>query len=350
MTTLEIPQDVPEAVAVLGGGSFGTAIANLIASNGFAVTLWLRDEARAKRIADERENADYLPGYRLADNLRITSDMGEALQGARCVFFSVPSKSMREVARQANPFITPDVMVVSSAKGIEGDGFKLMSEVLSEELDTARIGVLSGPNLAREIAEGQITATVIASKDAHLSRTVQALMGSSRFRAYSSEDPFGVELAGALKNIYAIEAGIASALNLGQNPMSVLITRSLAEMSRFATTLGADPLTFLGLSGVGDLFVTCTSPLSRNFRVGYALGQGKSLDEAQREVGQVAEGVKTTRIVREKAAELGIYMPLASALYEVMFNNRPIEVLLRDMMSSEQSTDVDFRQGKPHGK
>lgn len=346
MTTTAVPQPI----AVLGGGSFGTAIANLIARNGFEVTLWLRDEARAQRIASQRENADYLPGYRLDDNLKVSSNLEAAVRGAGCVFFSVPSKSMRDVARRASPYLDPGAIAISSAKGIEEDGFKLMSEVLAEELETRRIGVLSGPNLAREIAEGQITATVIASKDQSLCQTVQALMGSPRFRVYSSEDPFGVELAGALKNIYAIEAGIASALNLGQNPMSVLITRSLAEMSRFATSLGADPLTFLGLSGVGDLFVTCTSPLSRNFRVGYALGQGKSLAEAQAEVGQVAEGVKTTCIVREKATELGIYMPLASALYEVMFNNRPIEALLRDMMSSEQSTDVDFRQGKPHGK
>lgn len=342
--------EVPQPIAVLGGGSFGTAIANLIASNGFDVRLWLRDETKARQVALQRENADYLPGYRLADNLDITADLESALRDARCVFFSVPSKSMREVARQARPYIGPDVMVISSAKGIEEHSFKLMSEVLAEELEATRIGVLSGPNLAREIAQGQITATVIASRDHPLCLAVQALMGSQRFRVYSSEDPFGVELAGALKNIYAIEAGIASALKLGQNPMSVLITRSLTEMSRFATSLGADPLTFLGLSGVGDLFVTCTSPLSRNFRVGYALGQGKTLEEAQAEVGQVAEGVKTTRIVREKAAELGIYMPLASALYEVMFNNRPIEALLRDMMSSEQSTDVDFKQGKQHGK
>ncbi len=201
----------------------------------------------------------------------------------------------------AAPLIPAGTVVVSSAKGIEEGSFKLMSEILEEQLASTRIGVLSGPNLAREIAHQQITATVVASDQPEVCAIVQDILATAYFRVYANDDRYGVELAGALKNIYAIVAGIASALEVGQNTLSALITRSLAEMTRFAARLGADPMTFMGLAGVGDLIVTCTSPLSRNFRVGEALGQGLTLDEAVAKIGQVAEGVKTTRIVKEKA-------------------------------------------------
>lgn len=330
-------------IAVLGGGSFGTAIANMIAHNGYPVTLWMRSAENAARCSDSRENTPYLPGYRLHDSLVITSDMPMALAGAEVVFFSIPSKSFREVARAAAPLLPPGVIAISTAKGIEEDGFKLMSQVLEEELREPRVGVISGPNLAREIAAQQITATVIASEDEGLCQQIQAMLASGYFRVYANHDRYGVELAGALKNIYAIVAGIASAIGVGQNTLSVLITRSLAEMTRFAARLGANPMTFLGLSGVGDLIVTCTSPLSRNFRIGEAIGQGKTMEEAARLVGQVAEGVKTTRIVKHKADDLGVYMPLASALYAILFEARPLRSVLRNMMTSEQSEDVEFR-------
>lgn len=332
-------------IAVLGGGSFGTAIANMIARNGQHVTLWMRDEANARHCRETRENTPYLPGYTLDDRLLITSDLGEALAGCGLVFFSVPSKSFRQVAHAAAPLLAPGVVAVSTAKGIEEEGFKLMSDILDEELDQPRVGVISGPNLAKEIAQKQITATVIASADQNLCRLVQNVLGTSYFRVYANSDRFGVELAGALKNIYAIEAGIASAMGVGQNTLSVLITRSLAEMTRFAARLGANPMTFLGLSGVGDLFVTCTSPLSRNFRIGEALGRGKTLNEAIAEVGQVAEGVQTTYIVKRKADELGVYMPLASALYDILVHGKSLKTVLRDIMLSEQTDDVEFRVG-----
>ncbi len=337
-------------IAVLGGGSFGTAVANMVAGNGYSVTLWMRDAENARRCRETRENAPYLPGYKLDQQLAITSNMSEALTDSDIVFFSVPSKGFRSVVQAAAEHISPGTVVISTAKGIESDnGFKLMSEALKEELKDVRIGVISGPNLAKEIANHQITATVIASLDNGVCKLVQELLSSTYFRVYANNDPYGVELAGALKNIYAIEAGIAAAMGVGQNTTSVLITRSLAEMSRFAVRLGANPMTFLGLSGVGDLFVTCTSPLSRNYRVGYALGEGKDLDTAIAEVGQVAEGVNTTRLVKEKADELGIYMPLATALYESMFNKKPIKELLRGMMLAEQANDVEFMAGVPSG-
>ncbi|MFA5494811.1 MAG: NAD(P)H-dependent glycerol-3-phosphate dehydrogenase [Porticoccaceae bacterium] len=333
----------PTRIAVLGGGSFGTAIANMIACNGYPVTLWMRDAGNAERCRSSRENSAYLPGYRLDDRLAITSDMAVALAQVDVVFFSIPSKSFREVVRAAAPLLPPGGIAISTAKGIEEEGFKLMSEVLEDELQSPRVGVISGPNLAQEIARQQITATVIASEDAELCQQVQVLLAGSYFRVYANHDRYGVELAGALKNIYAIVSGIASALGVGQNTLSALITRSLAEMTRFAARLGANPMTFLGLSGVGDLIVTCSSPLSRNFRVGEAIGQGKSMEEATLLVGQVAEGVKTTHIVKHKADDMGVYMPLASALYDILFEGKPLHSVLRNMMMSEQSEDVEFR-------
>lgn len=330
-------------IVVLGGGSFGTAIANMIASNGHPTTLWMRDEVNVQHCLKQGENDHYLPGYKLDKRLKLTSDLAGALKDSSLVFLSVPSKAFRSICRKAAPFIKPGTMVVSTAKGIEGDSFKLMSDILLEELEKPRVGVISGPNLAREVACKELTATVVASADKDLCDFVQQTLSTDFFRVYANSDMFGVELAGALKNIYAVTAGVASAMNLGQNTMSMLLTRSLAEMIRFATRLGADSITFIGLSGVGDLFVTCTSPLSRNFRVGQAIGRGMSLDDAISEVGQVAEGVNTTRTVKHKADELGIYMPLATGLYEVMFNGASISAIIKNMMASAQSEDVESR-------
>jgi glycerol-3-phosphate dehydrogenase (NAD(P)+) len=329
-------------IAVLGGGSFGTAIANMIAFNDYPVTLWLRSKERAQAIRDTGENAEYLPDYKLHSSLKISTNLEQSLSNANTVFFAVPSSSFRELAKQASTYLSEDCIVISTAKGIEANSFMLPSEILEEDIPQCSVGVISGPNLAKEIAQFEITATVIASDNSELCKRIQSLLHSKYFRVYANHDRYGVELAGALKNIYAIVAGIAEAMNAGQNTKSVVLTRSLAEMSRFAVKLGANPLTFLGLSGVGDLYVTCTSPLSRNFRVGLALGQGKTLDEAVTEVGQVAEGVNTTKLVKEKADVLGIYMPLASALYATLFEQRPIMESLQSMMLAEQNTDVEF--------
>jgi len=327
---------------VLGGGSFGTAIANMIANNNHQVTLWLRSETVAQEIRDSGENAAYLPGYKLHADLSISTDLEQAVAGCDTVFFAVPSSAFRAVAKQVSHLLPAGTIIVSTAKGIEADTFLLPSQVLEQEITHCPVGVISGPNLAKEIAQFEITATVVASNNDALCNRVQGLLASNYFRVYANHDRYGVELAGALKNIYAIVAGIAEAMKAGQNTKSVVLTRSLAEMSRFAVHLGANPMTFLGLSGVGDLYVTCTSPLSRNFRIGLAIGEGKSLDQAIKDVGQVAEGVNTTRLVKEKADLLGIYMPLASALYATLFEQRPIRESLSSMMLAEQNTDVEF--------
>lgn len=329
-------------VAVLGGGSFGTALASIAADNGAEVRQWLRDPELAAQINREHRNGRYLPDYAINPAVVASTAMGEVLEGAELVLVSIPSKAFREVVRQARPWLDAGQILVSTTKGIQEEGFKLMSELLEEETGFAHIGVISGPNLASEIAQKQLTATVIASDDAETRTRVQTALGCDYFRVYASNDRFGVELGGALKNIYAIAAGMAAALGMGENTRSMLMTRALAEMSRFAVNQGANPMTFLGLAGVGDLIVTCSSALSRNYRVGQALGEGRTLDQAVEALGQVAEGVNTVRLVRDKAREDGVYMPLAEGLYQVLFAGVPAREMARLLMQGEQSSDVEF--------
>ncbi|MFC3282982.1 NAD(P)H-dependent glycerol-3-phosphate dehydrogenase [Litchfieldella rifensis] len=329
-------------VAVLGGGSFGTALASIAADNGAEVRQWLRDAALVAEINQSHRNSRYLPGYPINPAVVASDKMRAVLEDAELVLIAIPSKAFQTVVRQARPWLEADQILVSTTKGIHEDGFKLMSQILEEETGFAHIGVLSGPNLASEIADKQLTATVIASDDPLTRARVQTALGCDYFRVYASNDRYGVELGGALKNIYAIAAGMAAALGMGENTRSMLMTRALAEMSRFAVDQGANPMTFLGLAGVGDLIVTCSSNLSRNYRVGHALGEGKTLDEAVDSLGQVAEGVDTVRLVRDKALEDGVYMPLAEGLYQVLFNDVPVRQMARMLMQGEQSSDVEF--------
>ncbi|KZZ51011.1 glycerol-3-phosphate dehydrogenase, partial [Oleiphilus sp. HI0118] len=284
-------------IAVLGGGSFGTVIANIAAENGYIVTLWMRSEEAVQQITDSRINQRYLPDLVLHENLNATTDLKLAITDAQLIFFAIPSKSFRDVVERVSGYVDSDQMVISTTKGIEPGTLNLMSDILRAELPHNRVGVMGGPNLAKEIAKHEITATVIASEDSDLRRIVQETLSCLYFRVYASADVYGVELGGALKNIYAIISGIAAAKKLGENTIAMLLTRSLAEMGRFAETQGANPMTFLGLSGVGDLIATACSPLSRNYRVGYAFGEGRNLDEAVAELGEVAEGVNTLKQV-----------------------------------------------------
>jgi glycerol-3-phosphate dehydrogenase (NAD(P)+) len=329
-------------VAVLGGGSFGTALANIIADNGHDVVLWLRNVGRAREINEQHVNSEYLNDFALNPALYADTDLAAALRERDIVFMAVPSSSCRDVAREAARHIKPGALLISTTKGIEANGFRLMSQVLREEIHNVRLGVMSGPNLAKEIAAKQLTATVIASDDDELNATVQDLLHCAYFRVYASGDMYGVELGGALKNVYAIMSGMAAARGIGQNTISMLLTRALAEMSRFAVRLGADPLTFLGLSGVGDLIVTCMSPLSRNYQVGYALGQGRDLDSIRAELGQVAEGINTLKLLKDRADELGVRMPLVSGLYHILYHGKGIEQVVGVLMTAGQNRDVEF--------
>ena len=330
-----------QPIAVLGGGSFGTAIANLLAENGHDVRLWMRDPEQAESIRTLRQNPRYLKGVTLLASVEPVTDLARTLADCELIFVALPSSALRPAL---SPFASQLVgkMLVSTTKGIEAQDFMLMSQILEEIAPHARIGVISGPNLAREVAEHALTATVVASHDEVLCERVQQALHGRTFRVYASSDRFGVELGGALKNVYAIMAGMAAALKMGENTRSMLITRALAEMTRFAVRLGANPMTFLGLAGVGDLIVTCTSPKSRNFQVGYALGEGLSLDEAVSRLGEVAEGVNTIKVLKSKAEELQVYMPLVAGLHAILFEGRTLEQVIALLMRGEPKTDVDF--------
>jgi len=331
-----------DKIAVLGGGSFGTVIANITANNGHSVKFWMRSPESVQAINEQHENPQYLPGYELSPLVVATEDMQEAVAEADVIFVAVPSSSFRDVVKQMLVHSRPEAILVSTTKGIEPGTFLLMSQILSQEAPGSQVGVLSGPNLAKEIAARNLTGTVIASSHENVRETVKNVLRSDFFRVYTNDDTFGVELGGSLKNIYAIIAGMAEAIGMGFNTNSMLVTRALTEMARFGRKLGADPMTFLGLAGVGDLVVTCSTPLSRNFRVGQALGKGKSIKEATAEIGQVVEGVNTVRQVKEKADELGVYMPLASGLYKIIYEAESINSIISSLMLSEQALDVEF--------
>ena len=329
-------------VSVLGGGSFGTVIANIIGQNGYRVKFWMRSETLVEEVNTKHENSQYLPGYTLNENVVGYADMQAAVEDSDVIFVAVPSAYFRTVVKDMLRWSKPDAILVSTTKGIEPGTFKLMSQVLRQEAPDARIGVMSGPNLAKEIAAKNLTGTVVASEHVSVREVVQQVLKSEYFRVYTNDDMFGVELGGALKNIYAIIAGLADAMGMGHNTNSMLVTRSLTEMARFGRCLGADPMTFLGLSGVGDLVVTCSSPLSRNFRVGMALGKGLKIEEAVVEVGQVAEGVNTLKSVYQKAEELGVYMPLVNGLYQIIYNGRSVDNIVASLMVGEQALDVEY--------
>ncbi len=328
-------------ITVLGGGSFGTAMANTAVRNGCDTMIWIRDEATAKEINETHINRRYLPDFQLEQDLRAVSDLETAVRDRDIILVAIPSHSFRGVLRQIKPFISAQA-VVSLTKGIEAKTFSFMSDIICEELPEVPYGVLSGPNLAKEIVAGQPAGTVIASHSELVRYAVQQALHSALFRVFASDDVNGVELGGALKNIYAVAMGMAAAYNVGENTKSMILTRALAEMSRFAVKRGANPLTLVGVSGVGDLFATCSSPLSRNYQVGFALGKGKTLEQATEELGQTAEGINTIVQVRARSNELDVYMPITCALYEVIFEGAPPMNIALSLMKNGHRSDVEF--------
>ncbi|TBR41792.1 NAD(P)H-dependent glycerol-3-phosphate dehydrogenase [Marinomonas agarivorans] len=331
-----------KSVCVLGGGSFGTALANIMANNGHQVSQWMRDSKQVEEINLTGVNSRYLPQASLSEELLATTDLEAAIQESNTIFISIPSKSFAQVVERITPFLTADKVLISTTKGFNPNCFELMSDILRRQTVTEKIGVLSGPNLAKEIADGQLTGSVIASAITEVRLNTVELLKSPTFRVYENKDIKGVELAGALKNIYAIVCGLAKAMQVGENTMAMIMTRSLAEMSRFAVHFGANPMTFLGLAGMGDLIATCSSPLSRNYQVGFAIGSGKKLDEAIGGIGQVAEGVNTLKMVVTEAKKYDLYMPLAFGLYQLIFNGAQLDSLITGLMSGELKWDVEF--------
>jgi len=310
-----------EKVAVVGAGAWGTALATVLGRKGVAVDLWVYEPDLAERMAESRENDLYLPGHRIPEPVRPTHDLEEAVAGAGVVVSVTPSQVVRQVMTRAAGAIEADAWVVTASKGIEMGSLRLMHEVLGEALPSGfegRIAALSGPSFAAEVAQGMPTAVSLACRDPRAGRRLQELFSDSRFRVYTLDDIVGVETGGALKNVVALAAGISDGLGFGHNSRAALITRGLAEISRLGVALGADPLTFLGLAGMGDLVLTCTGGLSRNRTVGLRLGQGEPLEEILGSMRAVAEGVKTAGAAVELARRRGVEMPIAETVWDVL--------------------------------
>jgi glycerol-3-phosphate dehydrogenase (NAD(P)+) len=328
-------------VAVLGAGNWGTTLAHLSAIAGCTVRLWLRNAAVADEIREQRRNSRYTGDTALSLAIEPTTDLSYALHGARLVLAVIPSSAARSVIRELGPMILGSQVFVHATKGLEMDTGKRVSQMVREETAIRKLGVLSGPNIAPEILRGLPSATVVASEYPEVIAVAQRALTSPRFRVYANDDVVGVELGGALKNIIAIASGIVSGLALGENTRSLLMTRGLAEMGRFATKHGARALTLAGLSGMGDLVVTCSSQHSRNYRVGVGLAQGKPLVSILRELGMVAEGVRTTQIVHDLAKREGIDMPIAAALARVLAGELDVHRALDELMRLPARADID---------
>jgi len=321
-------------VAVLGAGSWGTAFATVLARNHVPTTLWARRAELADRINETNRNDEYLAECALPPNLHATGDLEEAVRMASVVVLGVPSHCFRDKCREIAPMLRKHVSVVSLTKGIERDTLLRMSEVAAEaaEVSLNQVAVVSGPNLAREVARGLPGASVVACRDEDRARGLQRMFHSSAFRVYSNTDVVGVEVGGAAKNVVAIAAGVAAGLGYGDNALGALVTRGLVEITRLGVRLGADPLTFSGLAGVGDLVSTCLSTQSRNRHVGFELGKGRPLDEILASMNQVAEGVKSTAGILRLAEKAGAEMPIAERVGRVLYEGASVRETVDDLL------------------
>lgn len=320
---------------VFVAGSWGTALATVLADNGLDVLLWTRDERHAAQLNDSRMNEKYVPGVPLPDNIRATANMEEAVAHGDALVFVAPSSATRSVARAAQPFVRSEQLIVHATKGFETDSLSRMSRVIAEELPQCAAGdivVLSGPSHAEEVICRSPTTVVVASGNQARAEATQDLFFTPDFRVYTNPDVAGVEIAGALKNIIAIGAGMSDGLGFGDNAKAALLTRGLAEISRLGVAMGANPLTFAGLAGVGDLVVTCTSRHSRNWRAGHALAQGQPLEDVLRQMGMVVEGVKTTKAAVSLGREHGVELPIAAELHAVLFDGKNPRAAVEDLM------------------
>ena len=327
-------------IAVLGGGSFGTVLANLAATNCAQVTMYVRAEEQARLMNSTRMNPNYAKDLVLDPKIRAVSTYEKVFeQDQDMIIFALPASATRAQAKLIAPFLKGNEIVLHATKGIEEQSLKRISVVLAEELPILRIGAISGPNLAGEIVKNEPAVTVIASPFNDVTQAGESVFSTPRFRVYTSSDLVGVEWGGTLKNIFAIASGILESKGLGWNTKSLLLSRGLAEMVRFGVAMGAKSETFLGLSGMGDLIATCSSSQSRNFRVGYHLAKGESLEEVLKELGQVAEGVRTTRIVYEFAKSRNVEMPITEAVYKIIQGEWTAEEGVAHLMKRPQVTD-----------
>ena len=327
-------------VAVVGAGSWGTTVAGLCQRSA-DVVLWARRPEVAEEVNVEHTNSTYLAGYAIPAGVRATSDLEAAVTGAGVLALAVPSHGFRGVLQQAAPFVAPGTPVVSLAKGVEQATLLRMTEVVEQVLPDSPVGVLTGPNLAQEVAAAQPAASVVAFSDLDLAERLMGIFGTPMFRVYTNDDVVGCELAGALKNVVAIAVGMAHGMGFGDNTKASLITRGLAELSRIGVALGGRPLTFSGLAGMGDLVATCSSPQSRNRTVGVALGRGKTIDEVVAEMNMVAEGVKTSRAVVDLARQVGLDLPIAEAVAGVCHEQWTVDRALESLLARGTGFEQD---------
>jgi len=322
-------------VTVIGGGSWGTSLADLLASKGVDTTLWVRERALLAEIKSKGENTWYMPGIQLSKNLRVSMDLAQACADRELYLMTVPSQFMRAVLNDARGFLAKNPALVCASKGIEIDTGKTMSEVFDEAMGGKkyRFAALSGPSFAYEVIRRMPTAVSLGCRDKALAKRVQELFATDYFRVYTNKDVKGVELGGAVKNIIAIAAGVIDELGFGANARAALITRGLAEMGRLGTKLGADPKTFVGLSGLGDLVLTCTGDLSRNRQVGRRLAQGRKLMDILGEMKSVAEGVKTTQAVYGLSKKLKVELPITEQVHAILYEDKDPALAVRDLMS-----------------
>lgn len=330
-----------EKVAVIGAGSWGTALAVLLANKGNSVQLYGRDSNMMANLRQTRENIHYLPGVTLPSLVYPTAQIEEAADQAELVVLSVPSHAVRETARLIKPLLSGNAIIVNTAKGIEQESFLRLSEVLLQELPGVHIAVLSGPSHAEEVGANLPTTVVAAAHDRKVAEKVQDYFMTSVFRVYTNPDVTGVELGGALKNVIALCTGIAEGLGFGDNTKAALMTRGLAEIARLGNEMGARALTFAGLTGVGDLIVTCTSKHSRNRKAGILLGQGKPLEEVLREVGMVVEGVRTTRGAFNLALKHHVEMPIVEQAYQVLFEGADPLQAVKNLMERGRKHEIE---------
>jgi glycerol-3-phosphate dehydrogenase (NAD(P)+) len=330
-------------IAVIGGGSWGTALARLLANKGHETSLWVYEKEVVASIRDQRENKTYLPGVTLPETLFASSNMKEVLSDAKWVLFAVPSHVAREVLVLMHPFLSSDLPVISATKGIERKSLMLMSNVICESLrrkNTDRIAVLSGPSFAREIVLEHPSAVSLAATDYRLAARIQTTFSTPFFKLFLSPDLIGVQLGGALKNVIALAAGGSDGLGFGYNTKAVLMARGLSEMARLGLAMGADINTFYGLSGMGDLFLTCSGTLSRNRKVGQEIGSGKSLQVILKEMKMVAEGVYTTESAYALSKKHQVEMPIVQEIYRVLFEEKSPRQAVMDLMEMARGDEI----------
>lgn len=333
-----------EKIAVLGAGSWGTALALVLADNGLDVTMWAKNKERIAELNTHHTNSRYLPDILLPASIRGTTSLAEALEGCGTVVLAVPTKAIREVARQIVQTAESPVTVVHVSKGIEPDSLLRISEMIEQEMPKNALKdvvVLSGPSHAEEVSLRHPTTVAVSSHSLEAAQHIQDLFMNQNFRVYTNPDMIGVEIGGALKNIIALAAGISDGLGYGDNAKAALITRGLAEIARLGTKMGANPLTFSGLAGIGDLIVTCTSVHSRNWRAGNMLGQGKKLDEVLESMGMVVEGVRTTKAGYQLSQKYDVQMPITQALYHILFKEQDPKKAVDDLMARVKKHELE---------